>query len=154
MNEKAMRLLKEYLNEAKLMQVATSNGNKPWVASVWYVHDNNLNLYWISRKARRHSIELGKNPNVAGAIVKPHTIGSGQKVRGVQFEGTARPCNAVELIKAYKLYTGKYRRAEKIPAKELLSKAVKYTYYKITPKSFVLFDEVNFPKDPRQEIKL
>ena len=74
-------LVREYLKEAKLMQIATVKNGKPWVASVWYANDDDLKLYFISRKSRRHSLELKKNQNVAGAIIKPHTIGSGEKYR-------------------------------------------------------------------------
>ena len=147
-------LVEEYLKEAKLMQIATSKGNKPWVASVWYANDKDLNLYFISRKSRRHSLELENNPNVAGAIVKPHVIGSGEKVRGLQFEGTARACRGAELKLASELYTKKYPRAEKIPFAMLRLASFIAAYYIIKPKAFVLFDEVKFPKDPRQELKL
>lgn len=148
------KLVEDYLDEAKLMQISTAKNNKPWTASVWYAHDENMNLYFISKKKRRHSIELSKNPNVAGCIVKPHTIGSGQKVRGLQFEGTARPCNPTEIRKADALYFKKYKKAERTPIKELLSPKLYYTYYIVKPKRIVLFDEVNFPKHPDQEYLL
>ena len=148
------KLLKGYLKEAKLMQVATVSNGKPWVCSVWYAHDGDLNLYFISRKSRRHSIEIKKNPNIAGAIVKPHTIGSGQKVCGLQFEGTARACNWNELKTARELYLKKYSKANVPPLPALRLASVIATFYKIKPRSFVLFDEINFPNDPRQEIKL
>lgn len=136
------------------MQIATVSGSKPWVASVWYVHDKDWNIYFVSRKSRRHSLELKKNPYVAGAIVVPHTIGSGQKVRGLQFEGTAKECNWAELKKGRELYLKKYPTAEKIPLKMLKLVSFIANFYIIRPKKFILFDEVNFPKEPRQEIKV
>ncbi|HUC39077.1 MAG TPA: pyridoxamine 5'-phosphate oxidase family protein [Candidatus Acidoferrum sp.] len=148
------KLVENYLDEAKLMQIATSKNNKPWAASVWYANDKSMNLYFISRKSRRHSIELNKNRNVAGCIVKPHTIGSGQKVRGIQFEGTARQCNLTEIRKANDLYLKKYPKAERTPISKLLSPKLYYTYYIIKPKRIVLFDEVNFPEHPEQELVL
>lgn len=147
-------LIEDYLKEGKLMQVATSKGNKPWVASVWYVHDEKWNLYFISKKHRRHSKEIIENPEVAGVIVTPHTKGSGEKVRGLQFNGVARETNGHEMDKANKLYKAKYELAEEIALEELMDPKVTYGYYIIEPKTFVLFDEINFPDDPRQELKV
>ncbi len=150
----ARALIEQYLREAKLMSIATASGNRPWVASVWYVHDKDWNLYFISKKSRRHSLELKKNSCVAGTITKLFVIGSGEKVRGLQFEGTARECNWKELKTANDLYLRKYRKAEHIPLSMLRLAKFVAAYYIVKPKSIVLFDEVNFPKDPRQEVKV
>jgi len=156
MKAELKKLIIEYLNEAKLMHIATVKDKKPWVASVWYVHDDDLNLFFISRRTRRHSIELKDNPNVAGAITIPHMKGSGEKVRGLQFEGTAHDLTKEpdELKKVKKFYLAKYSTAEDIPLKQLADPKWVATYYVIHPKAFVLFDEKNFPKNPRQELKL
>ncbi len=148
------KLVVQYLEEAKLMQIATTKNNKPWVATVWYAHDEKLNLYFISRKTIRHSIELKENPNVAGAIVKSHVIGSGEKVRGLQFEGVAEECFGKDLEKALELYMNKYSTAEKIPLEELQDPNFIATFYIIHPRMFVLFDEINFPDEPRQQLIL
>lgn len=145
------KLIEDYLKEAKLMQLATCKGDKPWICSVWYVHDKNWNLYFISQKNRRHSLELKENHHVAGAIVSPHTKGSGEKVRGLQFEGKARETKEDEADKANRLYRTKYALAEHINLEELMDPKVTYGYYIIEPKNFVLFDEINFPDNPRQE---
>lgn len=148
------KLVDEYLKEAKLMTITTVSENKPWAASVWYAHDKDWNIYFLSQKKRRHSIELKRNPNVAGTITKPHVIGSGEKVRGIQFEGTSRECTWNELKKGRELYMKKYPTAENIPL--TMFRLVKFiaTYYIIKPRTIVLFDEINFPKQPRQEIKV
>ncbi len=153
-DEKVKQLIMEYLDEGKLMQIATSNAGRPWIATVWYAHDKDMNLYWISKRMRRHSMELEKNPNVAGTIVKPHTVGSGEKVRGLQFEGTARPCNGREFKIADELYMKKYPDADRVPP--ILKGVTNFiaTFYVAKPSAIVLFDEINFPKDPRQELKL
>jgi uncharacterized protein YhbP (UPF0306 family) len=142
------------LHEAKLIQVATAKNNIPWVATVWYVSDTRLNLYFISRKSRRHSLEIRENPNVAGTIAKPHFIGSGEKVTGLQFEGKCREAKGGLMAKARHLYLKKYTTAEKIPLKKLKDPDFTAAFYVIKPRSFVLFDEVNFPDDSRQEVRL
>ncbi len=148
------QLIEDYLKEAKLMTLATVKDNKPWVASMWYVHDEDLNLYFISRKSRRHSLELKENPNVAGTITIPHAKGSGEKVRGIQYEGVAQETTGKILKKARELYFKKYPNAEKIPLARFLIPTFIATFYIVRPSSIVLFDEVNFPQNPRQELKL
>jgi len=150
---KLKKMILDYLKEAKLLQIATAKNNKPWVATLWYVHDSKFNLYFISRRSRRHSLELMRNPDVAGAITKTHIIGSGEKVRGLQFEGKAEECHGATLKEASKLYLSKYPRAVKIPLEKLQDPNFTATYV-VHPRTFVLFDEVNFPKEPRQEIKI
>lgn len=147
-------LVISYLREAKLMTLATVRNNKPWVASAWYVHDENLNLYFISRKNRRHSLELKENPNVAGTITIPHTKGSGEKVRGLQYEGIVKETNGKILKKAREIYFRKYPNAEKIPLSRFFIPTFIATFYIISPSVIVLFDEINFPKNPRQELML
>lgn len=147
-------MILDYLREAKLMQVATSKDNKPWVATVWYASDEDLNIYFISRKARRHSLEIKENPAVAGAIVKPHLGGSGEKIAGLQLEGEAELCFGEALMKSRELYFAKYPAAEHIPLETLEDPNFTAAFYVIRPKAFILFDEVNFPDNPRQELKL
>lgn len=69
------------------MSLGTSAGDKPWVCEVHFVYDDSLNLYFRSKKSRRHSLEIGANPNVAGNIVEEHPLD--KKPRGVYFEGKA-----------------------------------------------------------------
>src|SRR5579883_3512628 len=81
-------LIRDYLKDAIVMQIATTHENKPWICTVHFAYDEKFNLYWISRPDRRHSQEIANNTSIAGAIVLPHVVG--QKVRGIQFEGNAQ----------------------------------------------------------------
>lgn len=145
-------LIKGYLKEAKLMQLATSVDNQPWVCSVWFAADEDLNIYWISSTTRRHSDEAIKNPKVAAAIVLPHT--PKDSARGLQLQGKAELLTKQEDIdKAAFLFTGRIFTEEKI--KEFMaSEKYPHRFYKIKPSQFVLFDTVNFPENSRQEYNL
>ncbi len=154
MNMKLKKMIMDYLDECKLMTIATVNGNKPWAATVWYVHGKDFSLYFLSRRGRRHSLELKNNPNAAGTITKPHMKGSGEKVRGLQFEGIAKEASGKTLRRAQKLYLAKCPKAQKIPVERLEDPKFIATFYVVRPRIFVLFDEVNFPDDPRQELRL
>lgn len=145
-------LIKEYLNEAKLMQLATSINNQPWVCSVWFAADENLNIYYFSSTTRRHSEEVLKNPKVAAAIVLPHT--PNDTARGLQLEGTVEVLIKEEDIdKAISVY--KDRIFPKHTIDEFMDNKEKpHKFYKIKPTQFVLFDVVNFPDNSRQEYNL
>lgn len=143
------KLIKDYLNEARLMQVSTAKDNQPWTCSVYFAYDNDLNLYWISTPQRRHSQEIRENEKVAGVIVVPHT--PGDKVRGIQFQGVAELLTNSEKIQhAMDTYATRMGMKEERKQKIIQGKD-NHVPYRIKPTTFVLFDEVNFPDNPRQE---
>ena len=145
------KLISDYLKETTLMQVATAKGSQPWACSVYYASDHDFNLYWISKKTTRHSKEISTNKKVAGVIVSPHKMGD--KVRGLSFQGTAKELKGKEAAFGMLRYAKRF--AMKKPRVDKILKGLDGHYcYKITPKMFVLFDEVNFPDDPRQEYKM
>ena len=144
-------LIIKYLDEARMIQVATSISDQPWCATVYFSVDNSHNLYWISLPTRRHSEEIRQNPKVAGAIVLPHT--HGEKVRGLQFEGVAREISKPEEIRPLaESYMERYTATGL--AEAMISGQNPHRLYQIQPTLFVLFDEVNFPGDSRQEWRL
>lgn len=135
------------------MQLATVKDGKPWVCTVWFVADEQGNIYWESRKTRRHSQELSENPYVSAAIVKTYQRGRGEKVMGLQLEGKARIVEPGEIEKAYSLYLAKYPQAPTI-LEEIKKSDAPTAFYVVKPDTCILFDEVNFPDNPRQEITL
>ena len=146
------QLIKDYLDEAKLMQLATATDNQPWVASVWFAADSEFNIYWFSSTGRRHSKEVLKNPKVAAAIVFPHT--PQDTPRGLQFQGTAELLTEQKDIdKAISIYADRIFSRKQI-AKFMADDESPHSFYRIKPNQFVLFDLVNFPEKPRQELNL
>jgi uncharacterized protein YhbP (UPF0306 family) len=141
-------MIMQYLNEVRIMQLATCAGQQPWCCTVEFAHDDAGNLYWISMPERRHSQEIAANSHVAGAMVSPQHGPGG--VRGLQFEGDARqvdPAAAEELFQAY---------AERFSTNPWMGKAIASgvspsRLYQLKPRRFVLYDEVNFPDQPHQE---
>ena len=144
-------LITNYLHEARLMQIATAKDNQPWVCNVYFAFDNELNLYWISTPQRRHSQEIEVNGKVAGTIVLPHT--PGDKVRGIQFEGVGKSATGDTMQKAMDTYASRMGMPEARKQKILEGKDAHIPYI-IKPTLYVLFDEVNFPENPRQEYNL
>jgi uncharacterized protein YhbP (UPF0306 family) len=146
-------LIQNYLHEAKMIQLATVGADgKPWACSVWFASDADLNIYWFSATTRRHSAEVAKNPYVAAAICVPQT--PADKPRGLQLEGTAELLTKpTDVAKAMKHYVGRVFTLKQV--KEFMAHLDRpHRFYRITPESLVLFDTVNYPKNPRQELKI
>ncbi len=142
------KFVEEYLAEARLMQVATSRQNAPWVCTVYFAFDEALRLIWISAPERRHSREIDANEHVAGTIVLPHVPGS--DVRGIQFEGTARKLiDPREVTQMLAHYANRYGLDE-ARIRAIAANTDGHMCYVVTPHSYVLFDEVHFPDSPRQ----
>jgi uncharacterized protein YhbP (UPF0306 family) len=144
------RIIQEYLTTAQMMHIGTDRGNKPWVTTVYFAADIELNLYWLSRKSRRHSQDISKNPHVSAAIVLPHNYGD--KVRGVQIEGEARELLGVDADAGRNIYKSKYWIVEDriMTAAEGGDPQV---CYQVRPTKILLYDEVNYPESPSQEFK-
>lgn len=140
----------KYLDQANLMQIATFSGRKPWCTTVFYAVDNLHNLYWLSPTSARHSREIAFNDHVAAAITVPHSYGQG--LHGLQVEGIAELVTTSDIEPLFQAYAEKYNARSRLPG--LLGGTDEQRLYKLIPDAFVLYDEENFPTEPRQEWRL
>jgi uncharacterized protein YhbP (UPF0306 family) len=134
-------LIKKYLRQGRMMQIATASGDQPWICTVYYAEDENQNLYWLSVPARRHSQEIEKNSKIAVAI--PIKFDK-NPIIGIQAEGTAAVVEDEETVKnIMPAYVEKYGTGKDFYE---LFKAGKnqHNLYKFTPSKYSLFDETNF----------
>jgi len=155
--KKLEELIREYLSKGALMQAATAKDDQPWVCNVWYSYDEDLNFYFISSNYRRHSSEIRGNEKVACAIVHPiyKEAGGAEANRGITLEGTAEELNIIKSGKAFDNFMKRWPKAKKyVTKKDLIRNLTKVRFYKIIPKIIVLFDEENYPDDPRCEFHI
>jgi len=149
-------LIREYLENSIVMQFATCVDARPWVCSVCFAFDEELNLFWFSEHTTRHSKEVAENPTVAGAVAQPHIIGN--PVRGLQFSGVASELKDPDEIRhALSCNAQRYGVAPlriSNMQRELESGNASFGLYRITPEMFVLYDALHFPKSPRRELIL
>lgn len=145
---KVQDLVVRYLDQARQMQIATCSGNQPWAATVFFAHDNLNNLYWVSKPDARHSQEIANNPRVAGAISLEHS--DTNPARGLQFQGNARQVTDPDEIRhLFLAYGERYNALNQV--EDIISGKNPYHLYEAKPELFVLYDEENFPTNPRQE---
>ncbi len=146
-------LITNYLAEGKLLHLSTSANAVPWVTHVWYAFDaNSGDLVFTSNKARRHSLDIVQNSQVAGGVVAIDLEGLGQKVRGLSFEGHAFEAQDEVCQKAYDIYAQRWPVVKDMfSATDILNGTTGMRMFRVELGRAVLFDEVNFPDNPRQE---
>jgi hypothetical protein len=144
-----------YLESHNTMTLATSAGQLPWAATVFYASDG-LRLYYFSAPDSRHSQNLAVNPQVAVTVQEDYH--DWRKIKGIQLEGTVTPVEGVvEKAKAMAVYAAKYPEVIKLftnPASGVFYKAfLKVKFYCVTPaRVFFIDNEQGFGQ--RQELDM
>ena len=82
-------LIRNYLPEVNIMQLATAVGDQAWICTVHYYSDESLNLYWVSSRERRHSKEIQQNKKVAATILVHENNEAENYVIAITIEGIA-----------------------------------------------------------------
>ncbi len=131
--------VREFLGKNNFMTVATY-GDIPWIASVYYTFDKDLNIYFLSSETTLHCQQIAKNPKVAVAIADSHQNINKPK-RGLQMYGVASQISGISKVK-FALQLWKSNLGVVDP--KLTYKAVMKSMYKITPKRIKLFDQELF----------
>ncbi len=152
----ARELLEQYVTNGKLMQVATLRPDgSPEVCNVWYdPHFSPDLLRFISRHDRNHSVNIRNNGRAAGSIIAIHLEALGQVARGVTFIGTARELPLVGVESAIGSFVARWPFAiDAIDADRLVRGDTPTRIYEVAVHEWILFDEANFPEQPRQVIE-
>jgi uncharacterized protein YhbP (UPF0306 family) len=145
-----LELVRQYLPRGRMMQIATASGDQPWICTVYFVEDDDLNLYWLSFPTRRHSQEIAAHSKVAVAV----PIKFDKPVIGIQAEGVAEPVTDKQVVAdVMRRYVERYNSGGQFYDLFVAGKN-QHVMYKFTPSKYVLFDEVTFPGDARKEISL
>lgn len=139
-------LVQQYLEQARLMQLATVRNGRPWICTVYFVPDEAGNLYWLSKPERRHSQDITQDSRVAVAVAVKHD----QPVIGIQAEGTAEVVRDQDIIRTVmRAYVNKYNSGQEF-YDNFVAGRNQHWLYRIVPDHLQLFDEVHFKDGPRQ----
>lgn len=144
-------LVEYYVPKSNIMQLATSSDDQPWLCTVHYYSDEALNFYWCSTTERRHSKEIADNGKTASYILVHENTTKEDYVIGLSFEGIAELVEPQEAEKAIEGYVSKLGKDDATKA-DLLSGTK--PFYRFTPTTVVMFNNKDFPENPRQELKL
>lgn len=93
-------LAKNVIEENRYLALATTDGERPWVAPIEFIRDDDGTFYFLSSEDSRHARDIARNGRVAFAIfssTQPEYSGDANlTLQGVQFEGTARKLSTHE----------------------------------------------------------
>ena len=96
-----------FIKKHHILTLATSNENKPYCCTCFYVYLEKENKFFItSDKDTRHINEVSMQPVIAGAIaLETSMIG---KIQGIQFTGIIKELKGKEFEKAKSAYLRKF----------------------------------------------
>jgi len=145
----------DYLHSHNTMTLATTQGDLPWAATVFFASED-FCLYFFSAPYSRHCQNVAANPRVAVTIQEDYR--DWRKIKGIQLEGRVTLVDGIiEKARAMAIYARKYPGIIKLftdPASGVFHKAfLKVKFYCIeTEKIFYIDNEQGFGN--RQELVL
>ena len=143
------KLIREYYNSNKHMQLSTVSNGQPWICTVYYVSDSDFTLYWTSGRSRQHSIEINADSRAAVTIVK-----DAERKQALQIIGSAYEVNNNDLIRVHNLYQEKFGQKDYDLEEMKNNNPDGRAYWVFKPTVISLWDEVNFPDNPKQIFEL
>jgi uncharacterized protein YhbP (UPF0306 family) len=138
-------LITEYLAGNKHMQLATVKDGQPWLCTVYFVADDDFNLYWTSGRSRQHSLEILSDSKAAVTVVR-----DAERKQALQMVGNAYEVGGSDLDRVHGLYIDKFE-----PKDHDLNEMKKRgpegrAYWVFKPTAISIWDEVNFPDSPKK----
>jgi len=95
----------DYLGSHNVLSLATSDGQYPWVAPVFYAHAG-ADLYFLSAAHTRHCRNLAANPQVAASIQEDYREWG--EIRGVQLSGQVYEVDLQQRAAVIECYQSKF----------------------------------------------
>jgi uncharacterized protein YhbP (UPF0306 family) len=152
----ARALLEDEVRAGKALQLATLGPDgAPVVCNLWYALTFEPDrLFFISRPSRVHCANLRRDPRVAGAVLAIELDDPGSTAaRGVQFTGRAVELPTTGIGEQIAVYAGRWpATANAIDPWRMERGETHHRVYQIDVTGWVLYDEANFGKDPRQPV--
>jgi uncharacterized protein len=128
----------DYLRGHNAATLATCGPDGPWAAAVFYAHDDDLTLYFLTDPATHHGRDLATNAQVAATIQEDYH--DWRRIKGIQLVGKAElVAGPLELARAWRLYLSKFPFVKDFlgaPGEFLdayAGKMGKVRFYKLTP---------------------
>ena len=130
-NIKLRDIVVTLMSEWRTASLATVDDDGcPHAANVNFVHDNDLNMYFISKPASAHASHIVRDPNVAMTIYAH--VESHRDIHGIQLRGQCIALSdKVDRNAAFDLYAAKYPFVASNVAVRTIVKSE--TFYRLTP---------------------
>jgi hypothetical protein len=126
------------------------------VCNLWFAYGFAPDRLWfISRPGREHCVNLRERPRVAGAVLAIALDEVGQAVRGVSFTGQGTELPTTGIDEQIAAYAGRWpTAAAAIDPARMAAGETHHRVYEIAVDGWVLYDELNFRRDPRQVVSV
>lgn len=150
-----MQAALDFLKNQKLVAIACTDENGPWIANVYYGADNNGKIYFISPQKNRHSEAILRNPHVAFTVAwfDPANHKNRKAVQGL---GTCRQAkNSNEIVAGIKLLYDKFPDLrETLTVKWIMANIWGSRVWVIEPSYMKYWDDELYGEDESQEFFL
>ncbi|OGK24910.1 hypothetical protein A2954_00785 [Candidatus Roizmanbacteria bacterium RIFCSPLOWO2_01_FULL_37_12] len=135
--------------------VVATYGSHPWIATVYYTLDQDLNIYFLSDPNTIHCRQIAKNPKVAITIADSPQRPTSKK-KGLQIFGLAKQISGMhKIIHALNLWRKTLGvTSEAYTYTGMMKKAIKGRMYKVVPKKIKFFNEELWDEGKEPTIKL
>lgn len=139
--------VQKFLNSGHVLSLATLDHNDPWICTVFYGTDSDMNLYILTSPDTVHGKGIKQSPSVSVNIYD-----SSQEITkslvGLQAKGKAElVSNPVEAVKAFGIWLKFNPGAEKKISVDEIKKLKDSRMYKIKLSYVKYFNKVLFGKD-------
>lgn len=140
--KKDLEYIKDFLKDDNKQMVIATYGEHPWIATVYFSFDQDLNLYFLSDPDTIHCQHIMNNPNVAVAIAKSPQNPSSKK-KGLQIFGIAEQLVEVSQIKhALDMWRSTLGvTSDKYTYEGMIKNETSGRMFKVVPKKIKFFNE-------------
>ncbi|MBP9670661.1 pyridoxamine 5'-phosphate oxidase family protein [Candidatus Woesebacteria bacterium] len=141
MSNEVLSAIKDYLSTHIQLALAT-NGDHPWIATMYYGMDDDLNIYFLTSPETIHAKGLKQNSLVSAVIADSPQKPDSKKI-GIQLYGHASEIEGEEAIKsALKIWCGVLKVTDpKYSYEGIKSGDLHYRIYKLVPKKIKYYNE-------------
>lgn len=139
--------VQKFLQGRMLLALATKDpkGN-PWICNVYFVHDEDLNMYFFSEPRTNHSQHVEHNPNVAFTVAW-HDDQNLADRKAIQAQGVCRRVNNwIEVGKKLILISKKIPSFGHFSIEKMKKGEINVRLYKITPHKLKFWSDELYPK--------
>jgi hypothetical protein len=98
--------IRQMLEAHNTITLATCREQKPWAASLFFVSDKNLNLYFVSDYRTHHARDTEQSPEVSATVNADCSLWG--EVRGLQITGDVTVLSGMARLNALRRYLSKF----------------------------------------------
>lgn len=131
--------LKAFLQSESVLTLSVNDDQGPWTASVLYVADEDLNLYFLSSSSTRHIASLPEDGRIAASIYSDYK-GDWLGICGVQMEADISQLDKADRVAAAARYFQRFPEVKALidtPANEQEQRIgaafAKSHFFRLTP---------------------